>query len=118
LGVNHEGSEADADFASDDANLPRAYFVAGKFDKADHLCSRAVTIFKAAIAALPAFRDNHSSRLRSTLLEYAKPKTAKGDTAGAAQLESEAAAIGNQVPRRQTPPYGPYGWHVKNVDEN
>ncbi len=99
LRAHHEGSEADADFATEHANLARACFVAGQLDRADHLYFRAVTIFKAAIVALPTYRDNYGSRLKSTLLEYAKLKTAKGDSAGAAQLEGEAAAVGNQVPR-------------------
>jgi TonB family protein len=94
----HEGSERDADFASDYANLARAYFVAGELEKADPLYSRSVVIFKAAIAALPSMQANYTSRLQSTLLEYAKLKAAKGDSVGAADLEHQAEALKAEKP--------------------
>jgi len=99
LSAHHERSETDADFADEHANLARAYFVAGQLDKADPLYARAVTTLKAAIVALPVARDNYTSRLKSTLLEYAKLKTARGDAGGAVELEREAAALGSQIPR-------------------
>jgi len=46
----------------------------GELDKADLLYQQSVTIFEAAIVALPTMKDNYTARLRSTLLEYAKLK--------------------------------------------
>ena len=44
-GVEH--SERDADFATEHANLARAYFIVGQLDKADALYQQSVTIFEA-----------------------------------------------------------------------
>jgi tetratricopeptide (TPR) repeat protein len=89
----YEHSETDADFADENANLARAYFAAGQPEKADPVYSRAVTIFKAAILSLPAMKDNYSARLRQTLLEYSKLKTARGQQDEAARLKTEADQI-------------------------
>jgi TonB family protein len=93
-GVEH--SERDADFASEHANLARAYFIVGQLDKADVLYQQSVTIFEAAIVALPSMKDNYTSRLRSTLLEYAKLKDARGEADSAKALEQEAAGLQTQ----------------------
>jgi TonB family protein len=90
-GVEH--SERDADFASEYANLARAYFITGQLDKADALYQQAVTIFEAAIVDLPDMRDNYTSRLKSTLLEYAKLKSARGDVDAANALDQRAAGL-------------------------
>jgi TonB family protein len=88
-----EHSNSDADFASEHANLARAYFLVGQLDKADDLYQQAVTIFEAAIVALPEMKDNYTSRLRSTLLEYAKLKNARGQGDTAKALEQKAAGL-------------------------
>jgi TonB family protein len=90
-GVEH--SERDADFASDNANLARAYSLVGKFDKADPLYDRAVTIFEAAIVNLPDMKENYSTRLKRTLLEYAELKRTKSDVDSAKALEQKAGEI-------------------------
>ena len=90
-GVEH--SETDADFASEHANLARAYFMAGQLDKADVLYEQSVTIFEAAIVALPSMKDNYTARLRSALLEYAKVKDARGEADSAKALEQKAAGL-------------------------
>lgn len=88
-GVEH--SERDADFASQHANLARAYFIVGQLDKADVMYEQSVMIFEAAIVALPSMKDDYTARLRSTLLEYAKLKSAKGEADSAKALEQKAA---------------------------
>lgn len=88
-----EHSERDADFASDHANLARAYFLTGQLDKADLLYERSVAIFEAAIIALPDMRDNYTARLKRTLLEYAKLKNARGEANSAKELERKAAEL-------------------------
>jgi TonB family protein len=93
-GVEH--SESDADFASEHANLARAYFIVGQLDKADVLYAQSVTIFEAAIVALPSMKDNYTARLRSTLLEYAKLKNARGEADSAKALEQKAAGLQTQ----------------------
>ena len=93
-GVEH--SESDADFASEHANLARAYSIVGQLDKADVLYGQSVTIFDAAIAALPSMKDNYSARLKSTLLEYAKLKNARGEADTAKALEQKAAGLQTQ----------------------
>jgi TonB family protein len=90
-GVEH--SESDADFAAEHANLARAYFIVGQFDKADVLYQQSVTTFEAAIVALPSMKDNYTARLRSTLLEYAKLKNARGEADSAKALEQRAARL-------------------------
>lgn len=93
-GVEH--SESDADYASEHANLARAYFMVGDLDKADLLYQRSVTIFEAAIVALPTMKDNYTARLRSTLLEYAKLENARGEADNARALEQKAAGLQTQ----------------------
>ena len=93
-GVEH--SESDADFASQHANLARAYFIVGQLDKADVLYEQSATIFEAAIVALPSMKDDYSARLRSTLLEYAKLKNARGEADSAKALEQKAAGLQTQ----------------------
>lgn len=93
-GVEH--SESDADYASEHANLARAYFLVGELDKADLLYQQSVTIFEAAIVALPTMKDNYTARLRSTLLEYAKLKNARGEVDNAKALEQKAAGLKTQ----------------------
>jgi TonB family protein len=88
-----ERSETDADFASEHANLARAYFIVGQLDKADVLYEQSVMIFEAAINALPSMKDDYTARLRSTLLEYAKLKNARGDVDSAKALEQKAAGL-------------------------
>jgi TonB family protein len=90
-GVEH--SDADADFASEHANLARAYFIVGQLDKADPLYQQAITIFEAAIVSLPRMKDDYTSRLKSALLEYAKLKSAKGEADDAKALEQKAATL-------------------------
>jgi TonB family protein len=93
-GVEH--SERDADFAAEHANLARAYFIVGELDKADVLYQQSVTIFEAAIVALPSMKDNYTASLRNTLLEYAKLKNARGEADGARALEQRAAGLQTQ----------------------
>lgn len=90
-GVEH--SERDADFASDNANLARAYSLVGELGKADPLYDRAVNIFEAAIVNLPDMKDNYSTRLKRTLLEYADLKRAEGQADNAKQLQEKAEKI-------------------------
>lgn len=90
-GVEH--SDRDADFASDHANLARAYFQIGKLDKADVLYGQSITIFEAAIVALPEMRENYTARLKRTLLECAKVKNARGEVDDAKALEQRAADL-------------------------
>src|SRR5579872_3064724 len=85
----HEHSDSDADFASDNASLARAYAAMGKLSESDMYYSRAVTVFKAAIADLPSMKDNYTTRLKSPLLEYEKLKAAIGQTDEAWRLEKE-----------------------------
>jgi TonB family protein len=88
-----EGADHDADFAQDNANLARAYFLAGQLEKADPLYARAITIFEAAIVALPDMKDHHTHGLQTTLLEYAKLKDARGEPEHARELAQKAAAL-------------------------
>jgi tetratricopeptide (TPR) repeat protein len=81
---------------SEHANLARAYFSAGEFDKADVLYQQSVTIFEAAIIALPSMKDNYTSRLRRALLEYARLKNARGEADRAKALEQRAARLQTQ----------------------
>lgn len=90
-GVEH--SDRDADFASDHANLARAYFLVGKLDKADVLYGQSITIFEAAIIALPDMKENYTARMKRTLLEYAKVKKVRGEVDGAKALEQKAAEL-------------------------
>lgn len=93
-----ENSDRDADFAGEHANLARAYFIVGQLDKADSLYQQAVTIYEAAIAALPEAQGEYTYQLKRTLLEYAKLKSARGDVAAAKALEQRAAGLQpNQV---------------------
>jgi tetratricopeptide (TPR) repeat protein len=92
-GVEH--IESDADFASEHANLARAYFLVGELDKAD-LLYQSVTIFEAAIVALPTMKDNYTARLRSTLSEYARLKNTRGESDNAKALEQKAAGLQSQ----------------------
>ena len=88
-----EGADSDADFAWDNANLARAYFLAGQIDKADPLYARAIAVFEAAIAALPEMGHQYSEGLRTTLQEYAKLKDARGEPDRARELEQKAAPL-------------------------
>ena len=65
-------SGSDADFASENANLARAYAALGQLDEADDFYSNAVTIFEAAIVSLPDMKQNYVARLKQILLEYSK----------------------------------------------
>jgi TonB family protein len=93
ISATAEGSDHDADFAWDNANLARAYFLAGQLDRADPLYARAVTVFEAAIVALPDMRDRYTDGLKETLQEFAKLKDAKGEPERARQLAQQAAAL-------------------------
>jgi tetratricopeptide (TPR) repeat protein len=88
-----EDADHDADFAQDNANLARAYFLAGQLKKADPLYARAITIFEAAIVALPDMKDHYIDGLRTTLLEYAKLKDTSGEPERARELAQKAAAL-------------------------
>jgi TonB family protein len=88
-----EHSDRDADFASENASLARAYAAVGRLPDSDAYYARSVTIYKAAIVDLPSMKDNYTARLKSTLTEYAKVKTALGEKEDAARLEKEAAAL-------------------------
>lgn len=90
-GVEH--SDEDADFATDYVNLSRAYFLNRQFDKADPLYARAIQIYEAAIAALPAMKDNYTARMKRAILEYAKLKETEGDTDAAKALQQKAAVL-------------------------
>jgi TonB family protein len=90
-GVEH--SERDADFAGEHANLARAYFIVRQFDKADALYQQAITIYEAAIIALPEAQSEYNSQLKRTLLEYAKLKRASGDAEDAEALEQKALGL-------------------------
>lgn len=88
-----EDADHDADFAWDNANLARAYFLAGQLDRADALYARAVTIFEAAIVALPEMKAPYTEGLKETLQEYAKLKDARGEPGKARELAQKAAAL-------------------------
>lgn len=83
----------DADLASKYANLGRAYFRLGDFEKGDQFFSKAVETFEAAILSLPQMKDNYSRRLKNTLLEYAEFKRAAGQNDAADALESKAKRL-------------------------
>jgi len=83
----------DADLAATYANLGRAYFLLGNFEKGDQLFSKAVETFEAAILNLPRYKDNYTRRLKNTLLEYAKFKRAAGQTDAADALEAKANTL-------------------------
>jgi TonB family protein len=89
----YEHSESDADFASENASLARAYGAVGRLSDSDHYYSESITIFRAAIIALPSMKENYTARLKSTLLEYAKLKAALGQNEEASELEKEAAQL-------------------------
>jgi TonB family protein len=89
----YEHSESDADFASYNASLARAYGAVGRLSDSDHYYSSSVAIYKAAIIALPSMKENYAARLKSTLLEYAKVKTALGQNDEASRLEKEASQL-------------------------
>jgi TonB family protein len=89
----YEHSDRDADFASQNASLARAHAALGNLSEADRFYSQAVAIFKAAIANLPEMKDNYSARLKSTLVEYSRLKSARGDRDEADELEKEANQI-------------------------
>lgn len=93
LRASVEGSDHDADFAWDNANLARAYFLAGQLERADPLYARAVTVFEAAIVALPDIEDRCKHGLKETLQEYAKLKEARGEPERARELAQKAAAL-------------------------
>jgi TonB family protein len=88
-----EDQDRDADFAGTNANLARAYFVTGQLDKAEPLYARAITVYEAAIVALPDMKDHYVPRLKDTLLEYAKLKVARGEADRAHDLEQKAAGL-------------------------
>lgn len=90
---NYENSGSDADFASENANLARAYAALGQFDKADDFYSSAVTIFEAAIVSLPAMKENYMGRLKQVLSEYANLKIARGREDEATKLRDRAAHL-------------------------
>jgi TonB family protein len=89
----YEKSDSDADFASENASLARAYAAVGRLLEADTYYSQAVTIYRAAIVNLPEMKSNYTARLKSTLLEYAKLKGALGQNEEASRLEAEAAEL-------------------------
>ncbi len=89
----YKKSDRDADFASENASLARAYGAVGRLPEADTYYSQAVTIYKAAIVNLPEMKSNYIARLKSTLLEYAKLKGALGQNEEASRLEAEAAQL-------------------------
>lgn len=88
-----EHSDSDADFASENASLARAYAAVGRLPEADTHYSKAVTIYRAAIANLPEMKDNYTARLKSTLMEYAQLKSALGQNDEASRLEKEAGQL-------------------------
>jgi TonB family protein len=90
---SYEHSDRDADFASENASLARAYAAVGRFSESDAYYSQAVTIYKAAIANLPEMKSNYTARLKSTLMEYANLKAALGQSEEAARLEKEATEL-------------------------
>jgi hypothetical protein len=90
---NYEHSDRDADFASENASLARAYAAVGNLSQSDTYYSRAVTIYKAAIANLPEMKSNYTARLKNTLMEYAKLKAGLGQKDEASRLEAEAAQL-------------------------
>jgi len=90
---SYEHSDSDADFASENASLARAYAAVDNLSQADTYYSQAVTIYKAAIANLPEMKENYTARLKNTLLEYAKLKAALGRHDEASRLEAEAARL-------------------------
>jgi tetratricopeptide (TPR) repeat protein len=80
----------DADRAANYANLGRAYFRLGNFEKGYPLFSKAVETLEAAILNLPRYKDNYSGRLKNTLLEYAQYQRAAGQNDAADALENRA----------------------------
>lgn len=89
----YEKSDRDADFASENASLARAYAAVGRLAEADTYYSQAVTIYKAAIVSLPEMKSNYTGRLKSTLSEYAKLKAALGQNDEASRLGAEASRL-------------------------
>lgn len=83
----------DADLATNYVNLGRAYFRLGELQKADRLYGRAVATFEAAIASLPAMKENNTRRLKRTLMEYSQVKRAMGEFDAAEGLEKKAGAL-------------------------
>jgi TonB family protein len=83
----------DADLASKYANLGRAYFRLGDFEKGDQLFSKAVETFEAAIVNLPRYKETYTRQLKNTLLEYAQFKRAAGQTDAADALEAKANSL-------------------------
>lgn len=94
-----QGSDHDADFAWNNAALARAYFLAGQLANADPLYARAVSVFEAAIVALPEMRDRYTDGLKKTLQEYAKLKEARGEPERARELRQKAATLPGQLTR-------------------
>jgi TonB family protein len=88
-----EGADHDADFAWNNANLARAYFRANQLDNADPLYARAITIFEAALTALPEMKDRYTEGLKNTLLEYAKLKDTRGEHDRARDLALKADTL-------------------------
>ena len=89
----YEKSDSDADFASENASLARAYTAVGRFPEADTYYSQAVIVYRAAIVSLPEMKTNYTERLKSTLREYAKLKAALGQNDEASRLEAEASRL-------------------------
>jgi len=89
----YEHSDRDADFASENASLARAYAAVGDLSRSDTYYAQAVVIFKAAIANLPEMKSNYAARLKSTLIEYAKLKAGLGQEEESARLEKEASEL-------------------------
>jgi len=89
----YEKSDRDADFASENASLARAYAAVDRLPEADKYYSQAVTIYKAAIVNLPEMKENYTARLKSTLHEYAKLKAALGHNEEAARIEAQASQL-------------------------
>lgn len=85
--------EKDADYASNHANLARAYFLNNEPQRADPLFARAVVIYEAAIEALPSMKENYTARLKRTLLDWSRLKQALGQREEAAALEQRAATL-------------------------
>ena len=89
----YEKSDQDADFASENASLARAYAAVGNLSQSDAYYAQAITIYKAAILNLPEMKSNYTARLKSTLLEYARLKAALGRNDEASRLEAEAGQL-------------------------
>jgi TonB family protein len=88
-------NEEDTDLAVSYLNLARAYSMADRPAEASPNYEKAVTIYEAAIRALPSHADRHRQDLKAALLEWAKLNELTGDTDKARLLQEKADKLEN-----------------------